>query len=51
LRQIELAVSVENPAARAFYRRAGFAEVGHVPAGILDEGREIDEILMMRRVV
>ncbi len=50
LRQIELAVSVENPAARAFYRRAGFAEFGHIPAVFLHEGREIDEILMMRRV-
>jgi L-amino acid N-acyltransferase YncA len=50
LRQLELAVTVENTAARAFYRREGFAEVGHIPAGFLHEGREIDEILMMRRI-
>ncbi len=50
LRQLELAVTVENAPARAFYRREGFAEVGLVPAGFLHEGREIDEILMMRRI-
>jgi len=50
LRQLELAVTVENAPALAFYRREGFAEVGHIPAGFLHEGREIDEILMMRRI-
>lgn len=51
LQQLELAVTVENSAALAFYRRVGFAEVGRIPAGLLHEGREIDEILMMRQVV
>ncbi|TAA50904.1 GNAT family N-acetyltransferase [Shinella sp. JR1-6] len=51
LRQIELAVTAENAPALAFYRREGFAEIGYMPAGFLHEGREIDEILMMRRVV
>lgn len=51
LRQIELAVTAENAPALAFYRREGFAEIGYIPAGFLHEGREINEILMMRRVV
>ena len=50
LRQLELAVAVENAPALAFYHRQGFAEVGRIPAGFLHEGREIDEILMMRRI-
>lgn len=50
LRQLELAVALENAPALAFYRRQGFAEVGRIPAGFLHEGREIDEILMMRRI-
>ena len=50
LTQLELAATVENAAALAFYRRQGFAEVGRIPAGFLHEGREIDEILMMRRI-
>lgn len=50
LRQLELAAAVENAAALAFYRREGFIEVGRIPAGLLHEGREIDEILMMRRI-
>ena len=48
--QLELAASAENPAAIRFYRREGFAEVGRIPAGIRHEGREIDEILMARRI-
>ncbi len=50
LTQLELAATVENAAALAFYRRQGFAEVGRIPAGFLHEGREIDEILMMQRI-
>ena len=50
IRQLELAVSVENEGAIRFYRRAGFAEVGRIPGGYLHEGREIDEILMARRI-
>ncbi len=48
--QLELAASAENPAAIRFYQREGFAEVGRIPDGIRHEGREIDEILMARRI-
>lgn len=50
IRQLELAASVENPAAIRFYRNEGFREVGRIPGGFLHEGREIDEILMVRRI-
>jgi ribosomal protein S18 acetylase RimI-like enzyme len=50
VRQIELSVSVENAAAIRFYRRAGFAEIGCIPGGFLHEGREIDDLLMAKRV-
>lgn len=49
IRQIELAVSAENPAAVRFYEREGFNRVGTIPGGFLHDGREIDEILMTRR--
>ena len=48
--QVELTVSAENPAAIRFYRREGFDEIGRIPAGLLHEGREIDEIMMARRL-
>ncbi|WP_200883995.1 GNAT family N-acetyltransferase [Rhizobium sp. YS-1r] len=48
--QLELAVSVENPAAMRFYQRQGFAEVGRIPGGFLDDGKEIEEVIMMRRL-
>jgi GNAT superfamily N-acetyltransferase len=50
IRQLELAVSMEEPAARRFYRKHGFAELCTIPGGFLHEGREIDEVLMARRV-
>lgn len=50
IRQVELHVSVENPAAVGFYRRSGFREIGRLPAAFLHEGREIDEFLMVRAV-
>jgi ribosomal protein S18 acetylase RimI-like enzyme len=50
IRQIELSVSVENHAAIRFYRREGFAEIGCIPGGFLHEGREIDDLLMAKRV-
>jgi ribosomal protein S18 acetylase RimI-like enzyme len=49
-RQIELSVSVENAAAIRFYRREGFVEIGCSPGGFLHEGREIDDLLMAKRV-
>lgn len=51
IRQLELAVSVENPAAIRFYEREGFAGIGRIRGGFLHEGREIDEIVMARRIV
>ncbi|EJT05213.1 GNAT family N-acetyltransferase [Rhizobium sp. CCGE 510] len=51
IRQLELFVSAENPAAIRFYQRQGFSEVGRIPAGVLEEGREIDDVIMARRLV
>ncbi|HEV7254852.1 MAG TPA: GNAT family N-acetyltransferase [Mesorhizobium sp.] len=48
--QVELTASAENPAALRFYGRHGFQEVGRIPGGFLHEGREIDDILMVRRL-
>jgi len=50
VRQLELAVTAENPAAYRFYEREGFVEIGRIPGGFLHDGREIDEILMARRI-
>jgi len=50
IRQLELAVSVENPAAIRFYRREGFTDIGRIPGGFLHDGREIDQIMMARRI-
>jgi RimJ/RimL family protein N-acetyltransferase len=49
IRQIELAVSAENPKAMAFYKRLGYSQIGIIPGGFLHEGREIDEIMMAIR--
>lgn len=49
IRQLELAVRADNATAFAFYRKAGFAEIGRIPGGFLEDGREFDEILMARR--
>jgi RimJ/RimL family protein N-acetyltransferase len=51
IRQLELGVSADNPAARRFYERAGFREVGRIPGGFIHEGREIDDILMAKRLI
>ncbi|WP_370677012.1 N-acetyltransferase family protein [Pleomorphomonas sp. PLEO] len=51
IRQLELTVSAENPAAIRFYQREGFSEVGRIPAALLHDGREIDEFVMVRRIV
>ena len=50
IRLLELAVSAENPAAIRFYQREGFTQAGRIPGGTIHEGREIDEILMTRRI-
>ncbi|MBX5158022.1 GNAT family N-acetyltransferase [Rhizobium sp. NZLR10] len=51
IRQLELFVSAENPAAIRFYQRQGFSEIGRIPGGVLEEGREIDDVIMARRLV
>lgn len=51
IRQLELTVSAENPAAIRFYRKEGFSEFGRVPGGTLRDGREVDDVLMARRLV
>lgn len=48
--QLELNASAENPAALRFYQREGFVEIGRIPAGFRHEGRDITDVLMMRRV-
>ncbi|OLP56121.1 GNAT family N-acetyltransferase [Rhizobium rhizosphaerae] len=50
MRQVELMASAENPAAIGLYRRNGFQPIGTMPAGMLHEGREIDEVIMVRRI-
>ena len=44
-------VSAENPVARRFYEREGFRQIGCIPGGFLHEGREVDEIMMVRRLL
>lgn len=48
--QIELVVSSENPKAIGFYRREGFSEIGRIPGGVVHDGKEIDDIMMARRL-
>lgn len=50
IRQVELAVTVQNRAALGFYRREGFREIGTIPAGFIHEGQDVDEVLMFRRL-
>lgn len=50
LRQIELGVAAENHRALRFYERMGFAVAGRLTAGYIHEGREIDEVLMVKRL-
>ncbi|NTG51371.1 GNAT family N-acetyltransferase [Agrobacterium rhizogenes] len=48
--QLELVVSAENPKAVSFYRREGFSEIGRIPGGVRYNGREIDDVMMARRL-
>ncbi|RAX40277.1 GNAT family N-acetyltransferase [Rhizobium tropici] len=48
--QLELAVNAKNAVAVQFYRRHGFVEVGRIPGGVLDGGREVDDIIMVWRL-
>ncbi|CAN7682946.1 GNAT family N-acetyltransferase [Rhizobium rhizogenes] len=49
--QIELVVSAENPKAINFYHREGFSEIGRIPGGVRHNGREIDDVMMARRLM
>jgi RimJ/RimL family protein N-acetyltransferase len=49
-RYIDLAVSAENPSAIALYKRAGFQQYGYQAGALLHDDREIDEVLMTRRL-
>ena len=49
IRQIELAVTAENPRAAEFYRKLGYVHIGNIPGGFLHEEREIDELMMALR--
>lgn len=49
LRQIELNVNHTNKTAIQFYKRHGFLPIGRLPAALIDEGCEVDEIIMVRR--
>ncbi|APG94633.1 GNAT family N-acetyltransferase [Sinorhizobium americanum] len=51
IRQLELSVSAENAAAITFYRRERFEGVGRIPGGCIRNGREVDDIIMVRRIV
>ncbi|ACP22763.1 putative acetyltransferase protein (plasmid) [Sinorhizobium fredii NGR234] len=51
IRQLELSVSAENPAAIAFYRRERFEAAGRIPGGCIRNGREVDDLIMVRRIV
>ncbi|MCC5964833.1 MAG: GNAT family N-acetyltransferase [Natronohydrobacter sp.] len=48
--QIELNVSSKNARAIRFYERCGFREAGLIPAGMRDQGQDVDEIIMLRRL-
>jgi len=45
-----LTVKAENSPAIRFYQRERFVKVGRIPAGYLDQGREIDDVLMVCRL-
>jgi GNAT superfamily N-acetyltransferase len=50
IRQLELTASAENSRAIQFYRKAGFFDAGLIPAGVVHDGREIDDLIMVRRI-
>lgn len=49
--QLELTVSTENIVAIKLYNEAGFVEVGRIPGSFIHDGREIDEIMMIHRLL
>lgn len=50
VRQLELNVSHDNTGAIRFYERYGFEQVGRIPAALIEEDREVDELMMVGRL-
>ncbi|SET99060.1 GNAT family N-acetyltransferase [Paracoccus homiensis] len=50
IRQLELNVSDHNVHAIRFYKRHGFEQVGRIPRALIESGREVDELIMVRRL-
>lgn len=48
--QIELNVGRDNERAIRFYERNGFCRIGLIPAGMIHQGQEVDEVIMVRRL-
>ncbi|RVV99101.1 GNAT family N-acetyltransferase [Mesobaculum littorinae] len=48
IRQLELSVNATNARAVRFYERHGFATVGRIPRALIDAGRDVDELIMIR---
>lgn len=49
LRQLELNVNQTNIRAIRFYERHGFQTMGRIPAALIANGLEVDELIMVRR--
>ena len=49
VRQLELNVNHTNNRAIRFYERHGFEMVGKIPAALIDDGHEVDELIMVHR--
>ncbi len=47
--QLELNVNHTNDRAIRFYELHGFDRVGKIPAALIDDGREVDELIMVHR--
>ncbi|MEL6464402.1 MAG: N-acetyltransferase [Pseudomonadota bacterium] len=50
VRQLELYVAASNARAIAFYKRAGFREVGQIPNATLSNGRAETDLIMVREL-
>ncbi|MBM3605930.1 MAG: GNAT family N-acetyltransferase [Alphaproteobacteria bacterium] len=49
VRQFELNVNHTNAKAIRFYKRHGFATVGKILAALIEDSREVDELIMVHR--